>query len=102
MLVQHHGRVIQVKALPIGIPYTMFETLAKSAPSVYGENSKVSTLVLQGVRYGCGFIFKCVRFTYAASIPYFVMVAVLLCSNIDIIDCIDYTTYTVLKSTKVC
>ena len=43
MLVQHHGRVIQVKALPIGIPYGRFETLAKSAPSVYGENSKVST-----------------------------------------------------------
>ena len=43
MLVQHHGRVIQVKALPIGIPYSRFEALAKTSPSVYGENSlKVS------------------------------------------------------------
>ena len=39
MLVQHHGRVIQVKALPIGIPYSRFEALAKTSPSVYGENS---------------------------------------------------------------
>ena len=51
MLVQHHGRVIQVKALPIGIPYGRFETLAKSAPSVYGENSKVSTLDKIGMGY---------------------------------------------------
>ena len=43
MLVQHHGRVIQVKALPIGIPYSRFEALAKTSPPVYGENSlKVS------------------------------------------------------------
>ena len=39
MLVQHHGRVIQVKALPIGIPYSQFESFSLTAPTVYGENN---------------------------------------------------------------
>ena len=42
MIVQLGGRVVQVKALPIGIPYSRFENLAVSAPRVYPQDVKVS------------------------------------------------------------
>ena len=44
MIVQLGGRVVQVKALPIGIPYARFENLALSAPRVYPQDVKVSSV----------------------------------------------------------
>ena len=41
MLVQHHGRAVQVKALPIGIPYAGFESMSKTAPKVFPNDVKV-------------------------------------------------------------
>ena len=41
MTIQHHGRTVQVKALPIGIPYQRFEDLSKSAQRVYPPDLKI-------------------------------------------------------------
>jgi len=41
MLVEHCGRTVQVKMLPIGIPYDRFASLAKDAPRVYSCECKV-------------------------------------------------------------
>ena len=41
MLVEHCGRTVKVKAMPIGIPYDMFVTLSKLAPRVYNCECKV-------------------------------------------------------------
>ena len=41
MLVEHTGRLIRVKAQPIGIPYKRFEALAKKAPKVLPTDCKV-------------------------------------------------------------
>ena len=41
MIVQHHGRTVQVKALPIGIPYSHFEDLARTAPRVFPTDVEV-------------------------------------------------------------
>lgn len=41
MLVQHHGRQVQVKALPIGIPYERFESLSKTSPRVFSNDAKI-------------------------------------------------------------
>jgi trehalose 6-phosphate synthase/phosphatase len=42
MLVEHCFRHILVRALPIGIPYERFETLAKQAPKIFNRDHKVS------------------------------------------------------------
>ena len=41
MLVQYNGRTVQVKALPIGIPYDRFESLAATAPRVFPADVKI-------------------------------------------------------------
>ena len=33
MLAEHGGRSVRIRALPIGIPFAHFESLAESAPS---------------------------------------------------------------------
>ena len=33
MLAEHGGRTVRIRALPIGIPFTHFETMAKMAPA---------------------------------------------------------------------
>lgn len=42
MLVEHCGRPIAVRALPIGIPYGKFEQLAKEAPRMLPTDTMVS------------------------------------------------------------
>ena len=43
MLCEHGGRSVRIRALPIGIPYEHFETLARNAPpnSISTENIKI-------------------------------------------------------------
>lgn len=36
LLVEHGGRTVLVRPLPIGIPFDRFVKLAESAPKVYG------------------------------------------------------------------
>ena len=33
MLAEHGGRTVRIRALPIGIPFAHFETMAKMAPA---------------------------------------------------------------------
>ena len=49
MTVAHVGRIIKVKAMPIGIPYAKFESMAKTAPRVFPPDQKVKrTLFIFG------------------------------------------------------
>jgi trehalose-6-phosphate synthase len=32
MLAEHGGRTVRIRELPIGIPFSLFETMARSAP----------------------------------------------------------------------
>ena len=43
MLCEHGGRSVRIRALPIGIPFKHFESLALSAPpnSISNENIKI-------------------------------------------------------------
>ena len=41
MVVHQFGRSVQIKALPIGIPYQRFEDLARTAPKVLPTDVKV-------------------------------------------------------------
>ncbi len=42
MLTEHGGRTVRVRPLPIGIPYTRFEDMAKeAAPGKFGKNVQV-------------------------------------------------------------
>lgn len=43
MLCEHGGRSVRIRALPIGIPYEHFESLARNAPpnSISTENIKI-------------------------------------------------------------
>lgn len=45
MNVEHHGRSIMVKALPIGIPYQQFESLAESAPRLLPVTSESKVIL---------------------------------------------------------
>ena len=40
LLAEHGGRTVRVRALPIGIPFQMFEEMAKNAPTSLNENQK--------------------------------------------------------------
>ena len=42
MVVHQFGRSVQIKALPIGIPYQRFEDLARTAPRVLPTDVKVN------------------------------------------------------------
>ena len=39
--VEHCGRPISVRVLPIGIPFARFEQMSKEAPSILPQDSKV-------------------------------------------------------------
>ena len=39
LLAEHGGRSVRIRALPIGIPYTNFQTLAQSSPATISNNS---------------------------------------------------------------
>nr|CAD7257546.1 unnamed protein product [Timema shepardi] len=41
LLVEHGGRTVRVRALPIGIPFKRFVTLAENAPKVVTTNQKI-------------------------------------------------------------
>lgn len=41
MTIQHNGRTIQIKALPIGIPYQRFEDLSLTGPRVFPNDVKI-------------------------------------------------------------
>ncbi|XP_037075423.1 alpha,alpha-trehalose-phosphate synthase [UDP-forming]-like [Pollicipes pollicipes] len=41
MLVEHGGRTVRVRALPIGIPYDRFKTLAASAPQEIADSQQI-------------------------------------------------------------
>jgi trehalose 6-phosphate synthase/phosphatase len=42
MLVEHCGRTVQVKALPIGIPYARFHMLAHTSPRAWAATGPAS------------------------------------------------------------
>lgn len=41
MIVQYQSRLVHVKALPIGIPYSRFESMSRTAPRVFPAEYKV-------------------------------------------------------------
>ena len=40
LLAEHGGRTVRVRALPIGIPFQMFEEMANNAPTSLNKNQK--------------------------------------------------------------
>ena len=42
--VEHCGRPISVRVLPIGIPFARFEQMSKEAPSILPQDSKVEIM----------------------------------------------------------
>ncbi|XP_071743479.1 uncharacterized protein [Lepeophtheirus salmonis] len=56
MWVEHIGRVIHVKPLPIGIPYTNFENLSKIAPPIYQPGETKIILGVDRLDYTKGLV----------------------------------------------
>ena len=61
MVVEHCGRPVLVRALPIGIPYQRFESLARTAPRVFPTDMKVENIDIMHSKIGLfdiSFIFR--------------------------------------------
>lgn len=41
LLVEHGGRTVRIRPLPIGIPFDRFVELAEKAPKVFSTNQKI-------------------------------------------------------------
>ena len=58
MIVHQFGRSVQIKALPIGIPYQRFEDLSRTSPRVLPSDIKVGFLLEQHSLLICTWFLK--------------------------------------------
>ena len=65
LLAEHGGRSVRIRALPIGIPFTNFQTLAQSSPATISNNSVKVILGVdrldytKGIRITQKLVFEC-------------------------------------------